>query len=111
MSAIVGIDLGTTNSAVAAVLDGTPTVLADSQGRLTIPSVVSFPESGEPMVGHVARARLVRDPTNTVYSIKRLIGRTFNDPAVRVARASLPYDLVADSGGQVAVRARGGTYS
>jgi molecular chaperone DnaK len=111
MRTIVGIDLGTTNSAVAAVIDGAPTVLSDTAGRLTTPSVVAFPEHGAPIVGHVARARLVRDPGNTVYSAKRLIGRAYNDPAARLARAAFPYEVVSDPSGQAAVKTRQGTYS
>ncbi len=104
----IGIDLGTTNSAVAAIVAGVPTVLLDAQQRSTMPSVVSFPEAGAALVGHEARARLVDAPHDTVYSAKRLIGRAFNDPAVRAARASLPYEIVQDENGQVAVQTRAG---
>ena len=104
----IGIDLGTTNSAVAAIVSGVPTVLLDAQRRSTMPSVVSFPESGITLVGHEARARLVDAPQDTVYSAKRLIGRAFTDPAVRAARASLPYEIVQDENGQIAVQTRHG---
>ena len=104
----IGIDLGTTNSAVAAVVNGVPTMLFDTQQRGTMPSVVSFPEGGGTLVGHEARARLVDCPQDTIYSAKRLIGRAFNDPAVRAARASLPYEIVQDPSGQVAVQTRAG---
>ncbi len=103
----IGIDLGTTNSAVAAIVGGVPTVLLDAQQRSTMPSVVSFAEPTT-LVGHDARARLVDAPEDTVYSVKRLIGRAFTDPAVRAARASLPYAVVQDENGQVAVQTRGG---
>jgi molecular chaperone DnaK len=108
---VVGIDLGTTNSSVAAVVDGSVTVLSDPSGRTTTPSVVAFLENGEVWVGHRARARLVDDPANTIYSAKRLIGRPFHDAAVRMARAALPYDIVAGPDGQVAVQTRAGAYS
>ena len=104
----LGIDLGTTNSVVAAVVAGVPTVLLDAQQRSTMPSVVSFPEGGGTLIGHEARARLVDCPQDTIYSVKRLIGRAFTDPAVRAARASLPYELVQDGSGQVAVQTRAG---
>ncbi len=104
----IGIDLGTTNSAVAAIVSGMPTVLLDAQKRSTMPSVVSFPESGVTLVGHEARAKLVDAPHDTVYSVKRLIGRSFTEPAVRAARASLPYEIVQDENGQVAVHTRSG---
>src|SRR5215471_10252860 len=108
----IGIDLGTTNSAVAAIVSGCPKVLLDAQGRSTMPSVVSFPESGGTIIGFDAKARLVDCPQDTIYSVKRLIGRAFNDPAVRAARASLPYEIVQDANGQVAVQTRSGsTYS
>jgi len=108
---VVGIDLGTTNSSVAAVVDGSVTVLADPSGRTTTPSVVAFLENGEVWVGHRARARLVDDPANTIYSAKRLIGRPFHDAAVRMARAALPYEIVSGADGQVAVQTRAGAYS
>ncbi|MBI2892481.1 MAG: Hsp70 family protein [Deltaproteobacteria bacterium] len=108
---VVGIDLGTTNSSVAAVVGGEPSVLADPQGRTTTPSVVSFTDANEILVGHRARSRLVEDPTNTIYSSKRLIGRPYSDPAVRIARAALPYEVVSGPDGQVAIHTRGGTYS
>ncbi|MBI4700214.1 MAG: Hsp70 family protein [Deltaproteobacteria bacterium] len=112
----VGIDLGTTNSSVAAIVGGVPTVLPDAKGRTTTPSVVSFPATASTreeavLVGHVARPRLIDDPTNTVYSSKRLIGRSFADPAVRVARAAMPYAIVEGVNGQVAIQTRAGIYS
>jgi molecular chaperone DnaK len=110
--ATIGIDLGTTNSAVAAVISGAPRVLLDARRRSTMPSVVSFPEAGGTLIGHEARARLVDAPQDTIYSAKRLIGRAFTDPAVRAARHSLPYEIVPDTNGQVAVQTRAGhTYS
>jgi len=104
----IGIDLGTTNSAVAAIVSGVPTVLPDASGRSTMPSVVSFPEAGGTLIGFDAKARLVDAPQDTIYSVKRLIGRMFNDPAVRAARASLPYEITQDPNGQVSVQTRAG---
>ena len=107
----MGIDLGTTNSSVAAIVDGSVEVLADPSGRTTTPSVVAFMEDGEVRVGHRARERLIDDPANTIYSSKRLIGRPFHDAAVRMARAALPYEIVGGPDGQVAVQTRAGVYS
>ena len=75
-ASICGIDLGTTNSAVAIVVDGKPVIVADAKGNRTIPSVVSFAPDGSVLVGHDARRRLAKDPANTFSSVKRFIGKT-----------------------------------
>ena len=82
MARAVGIDLGTTNSVVAVLEGGEPTVIANAEGARTTPSVVAFSKSGEVLVGEVAKRQAVTNPTNTFFAIKRLIGRRFDDPAL-----------------------------
>jgi molecular chaperone DnaK len=91
--AVVGIDLGTTNTVVAAVRGGKAIVLADEEGHRLLPSVVSFHPNGEVLVGHRARERRLVDARNTVYSIKRLIGRSWSSEEVSRARARFPFEL------------------
>ncbi len=111
MSFAVGIDLGTTNSVVAAVRDGIATPLADPQGFRLIPSVVSFPSSGAVLVGRAAIERRVDDPSQTVYSVKRLIGRPWGTPEVQRVRGTFPFDLREAPGGGVGVAVHGTTYT
>jgi molecular chaperone DnaK len=111
MSFAVGIDLGTTNSVVAAVRDGVATPLADPQGFRLIPSVVSFPSTGAVLVGRAAIERRVDDPGQTVYSVKRLIGRPWNTPEVQKVRDTFPFDLREAPGGGVGVAVHGTTYT
>ena len=80
MGKIIGIDLGTTNSVVAVMEGGEPTVIPSSEGNRTVPSVVGFPKSGERVVGQLAKRQAVTNPANTVYSIKRFMGRRWDDP-------------------------------
>src|SRR5579859_8049479 len=110
MSVAVGIDLGTTNTVVGVVRDGRALTLADEGGRRLIPSVVSFHPSGKVLVGDVAKERRIIDPQNTVYSVKRLIGRTWDMEEVQRARRALPFELVEGPKQGVAVVARGETY-
>ncbi len=111
MSPVLGIDLGTTNSAVAVVQGGEVRVLPDAEGNALIPSVVSFHPSGDVLVGHPARERRLLDARNTVYSIKRLIGRPFRSPEVRRAQERFPFELCEGPTEGVLVRARGETYT
>jgi molecular chaperone DnaK len=111
MGFAVGIDLGTTNSVVAAVRDGVATPLADPQGFRLIPSVVSFPPGGAVLVGRGALARRVDDPRDTVYSVKRLIGRPWGTPEVQNVRGTFPFDLREAPGGGVGVAVHGTTYT
>ena len=85
MSRILGIDLGTTNSAMAIIEGGQPKILENKEGNRTTPSVVAISKSGERIVGQSAKRQAVTNPQNTVYSIKRLIGRKFDDPEVQEA--------------------------
>ena len=107
----VGIDLGTTNSVVAVSVGGRPQVLTDTNGATLIPSVVSFTESGERLVGRAARVRRALDPRNTVYSVKRLLGRPFKSEEVRRARTRMPFDLREGADSSVVVVTRGGEHA
>src|SRR5246500_4945960 len=111
MAKVIGIDLGTTNSVVAIMEGGDPNVLASSEGSRTTPSVVAFTESGERLVGQVARRQAITNPQNTVFAIKRLIGRRFDDPLVQKAMKVLPYKIVKADNGDAWVEIRGKKYS
>ena len=94
-ASICGIDLGTTNSAVAVVVDGKPIIVADKDGNRTVPSVVSFAHDGTVLVGHDARRRLAKDPANTFSSVKRFIGKSFDSKTVKDDAKRVPYEVVA----------------
>lgn len=94
MSKILGIDLGTTNSAMAFVEGGTPTIVENKEGNRTTPSMVAISKTGERLVGLLAKRQAVTNPENTLFSIKRLIGRRFDDPEVERDRKTLPYKIV-----------------
>ncbi len=99
MGKVIGIDLGTTNSCVAVMEGTTPTVITNSEGARTTPSVVAVNDSGERIVGQVAKRQAVTNPKNTIFAVKRLIGRKFSDSEVSHAKTVLPYELVkADNG-------------
>lgn len=111
MSKIIGIDLGTTNSCVA-IMDGkTPKVIENAEGVRTTPSVVAFLEDGERLVGQPAKRQAVTNPANTLFAIKRLIGRNANDPLVEKDRGMVPYDIVKGPNGDAWVKAQGKDYS
>jgi molecular chaperone DnaK len=111
MSRVVGIDLGTTNSCVA-VMDGdTAVVIANSEGTRTTPSVVAFAQGGERLVGHPARRQAMTNPENTVYAVKRLMGRKFDDAEVQRHIQTTPYDITPADNGDAYVRIRGRDYS
>ncbi len=105
--AVVGIDLGTTNTVIAAVRDGRATALKDKVGRALLPSVVSFSPKGAPKIGYPAKDRRTIDPENTIFSIKRLIGRTFDSEHVQKAIKRLPFDLKEGPGKSTLVGAYG----
>ncbi|MFQ5352991.1 MAG: Hsp70 family protein, partial [Candidatus Binatia bacterium] len=94
MGKVIGIDLGTTNSCVAVLEGGTPQVITNSEGGRTTPSVVAINEGGERLVGQIARRQAVTNPENTVFAIKRLIGRRFQDKEVQKAKQILPYEII-----------------
>ncbi len=111
MTAAIGIDLGTTNTAVAAVVDGVAVTLEDEKGRRLLPSVVSFHPSGTVLVGDVAKERRLIDPENTVFSVKTLLGRTFDSDEVKNARARFPFKLAAGAKNSTMVMARDVAYA
>jgi molecular chaperone DnaK len=111
MAKVIGIDLGTTNSVVAIIEAGEPTVLENSEGSRLTPSVVAITKSGERLVGQVAKRQAVTNPENTVYSIKRLMGRKFDDPEVQRTMTSVPYKITRASNGDVRVVMGGREYS
>src|SRR5512141_496595 len=96
MGKIIGIDLGTTNSVVAVMEGGEPTVIASAEGGRTVPSVVAFTKTGERLVGQLAKRQAVTNPANTVYSIKRFMGRRWDDPEVKRSKSLGPYDVQKD---------------
>ncbi|HEX8617850.1 MAG TPA: molecular chaperone DnaK [Thermoanaerobaculia bacterium] len=106
MAKIIGIDLGTTNSCVAVVDVTTPQVISNREGSRTTPSVVGFTEDGERLVGQIAKRQAITNPFNTVFAIKRLIGRKFESDEAAHAKSILPYNIVAASNGDVKVRIR-----
>ena len=111
MSKIIGIDLGTTNSCVA-IMDGkTPKVIENAEGVRTTPSVVAFLEDGERLVGQPAKRQAVTNPANTLFAIKRLIGRNYNDPLVEKDKGMVPYDIVKGPTGDAWVKAQDKDYS
>jgi molecular chaperone DnaK len=97
MGKIIGIDLGTTNSVVAVMEGGEPTVIASAEGGRTVPSVVAFTKTGERLVGQLAKRQSVTNPGNTVYSIKRFMGRRWDDPEVKHSRELVPYKVEKDA--------------
>ena len=103
MSKVVGIDLGTTNSAVAVMEGGEPTIITTAEGGRLCPSVVGFNTNGERLVGQVAKRQAVVNPENTVFSIKRLMGRRVDDPEVTRAKGILPYKIVGGAEGDARV--------
>ena len=96
MGKIIGIDLGTTNSVVAAMVGGEPTVISSSEGGRTVPSVVGFVKGGERVVGQLAKRQAVTNPKNTVFSIKRFMGRRFDDAEVTKTKGLVPYAVEKD---------------
>ncbi|MEE8449059.1 MAG: Hsp70 family protein, partial [Thermodesulfobacteriota bacterium] len=111
MAKVIGIDLGTSNSCVA-IMEGTePKVLINSEGGRVTPSVVAFTDSGERLLGQVARRQAITNPENTVYSIKRLVGRRYDSPEVKKSIKLLPYKIVEAENGDACVEARERKYS
>jgi molecular chaperone DnaK len=113
MGKIIGIDLGTTNSVVAVMEGGEPVVIPSAEGGRTVPSVVAFSKAGERLVGQIAKRQAITNPTSTVYSIKRFMGRRWDDPEVQRSRGLVPYtvDKDAKSDGIKVVVGDGKTYT
>jgi molecular chaperone DnaK len=110
-SRIVGIDLGTTNSCVAVMVDGEVRVIANAEGSRTTPSVVAYTEEGDRLVGQIAKRQAITNPTNTIYAAKRLIGRKLADAEIQSMRRLLPYELVEAKNGDSWVRVWGRDHS
>ena len=111
MSKVIGIDLGTTNSCVAIIEGGDPVVIANSEGTRTTPSMVAFSDSGERMVGQQAKRQAVTNPENTLFAIKRLIGRKFDSDAVKKDIKISPFKIIKAENGDAWVEAHGKGYS
>jgi molecular chaperone DnaK len=109
MSKIIGIDLGTTNSVVAVMEGGEPVVITNAEGSRLTPSVVGFAKSGDRLVGQVAKRQAVTNPENTVFSIKRFMGRRFDE--VSDEMRMVPYKVSKASNGDVRVNAGGKEYA
>ena len=111
MSKVIGIDLGTTNSCVAVMDGGKPKVIENSEGARTTPSITAFTKDGERLIGQPAKRQAVTNPDNTLFAIKRLIGRRFDDPLTKKDMQLVPYDIVKGKNGDAWVEAGGEEYS
>src|SRR5690348_9449712 len=111
MPRVVGIDLGTTNSCVAVIDGDAPVVIANAEGTRTTPSVIGFAQTGERLVGQAARRQAMTNAENTIYAVKRLMGRKFEDPEVQRHVLTCPYEVVAADNGDAYVRVRGRDFS
>ncbi len=111
MGKIIGIDLGTTNSVVAIIEGGKPVIIENAEGGRTTPSTVAFTKKGERLVGLLAKRQAVTNPENTIFSVKRLIGRRYNDEEVQKAKKYLPFKLVPGGHTDVKIEAKGKAYS
>ena len=111
MAKVIGIDLGTTNSCVAGMEGGKAKVIENAEGSRVTPSVVAFTNSGEVLVGQPAKRQAITNPENTIFAIKRLIGRRYDDPMVERHRGLVPYKIVRGENGDAWVEARGKRYS
>jgi molecular chaperone DnaK len=111
MAKVIGIDLGTTNSCVAVMEGGKPKVIENAEGARTTPSIVAFAKDGERLIGQPAKRQAVTNPDNTVFAVKRLIGRRFEDPITKKDTELVPYHIVKGSNGDAWVQAGGEDYS
>jgi molecular chaperone DnaK len=111
MGKVIGIDLGTTNSCVAVMEGKTPKVIENAEGMRTTPSIVAFTDDGERLVGQPAKRQAVTNPEKTIFAVKRLIGRRYDDPMVEKDKKLVPYKIVRASNGDAWVEADGKTYS
>src|SRR5262245_12019214 len=111
MAKVIGIDLGTTNSCVAVMEGGKPKVIENAEGARTTPSVVAFTKDGERLIGQPAKRQAVTNPDNTIFAVKRLIGRRFDDPITKKDTELVPYKIVKGSNGDAWVQAGGSDYS
>ena len=111
MGKVIGIDLGTTNSCVSVMEGGTPKVIENSEGARTTPSIVAFAKDGERLIGQPAKRQAVTNPENTIFAVKRLIGRRFDDPLTKKDMGLVPYTIAKGKNGDAWVTAGGSEYS
>ncbi|MFH1663127.1 MAG: Hsp70 family protein, partial [Chloroflexota bacterium] len=111
MAKVIGIDLGTTFSVVAVMEAGEPTVIPNAEGNRITPSVVAISKNGERLVGQIAKRQAITNPDNTIFSIKRLMGRKFEEPSIEIDKKLLPYKLVKADNGDTHVQMGDKTYS
>lgn len=111
MGKVIGIDLGTTNSCVSVMDGATPRVIENAEGARTTPSMVGFGEDGERLVGQPAKRQAVTNPTDTLFAVKRLIGRSYKDPATQKDKKIVPYEIIKSDNDDAWVQARGENYS
>ena len=111
MAKVIGIDLGTTNSCVAVMEGKEPRVIENAEGSRTTPSVVAFAEDGERLIGQPAKRQAVTNPENTVFAIKRLIGRPYDDPTVAKDKKMVPFEIIKSDNGDAWVKSRGEKYA
>ncbi len=107
MGKVIGIDLGTTNSCVAVMEGGSPVVISNSEGGRTTPSVVAVNDAGERLVGQIAKRQAVTNPKNTIFAVKRLVGRKYQTPEIEKAKNMLPYEIVGADNGDAWVKLKG----
>ncbi len=108
---VLGIDLGTTNSCMAVMQGGEPVVIPNAEGGRTTPSIVAFSKTGERLIGQAAKRQAITNPENTLFAIKRLIGRRFDDPVTKKDMGLVPYKIVKGDNGDAWVEAHGDNYS
>src|SRR5437870_5228808 len=111
MAKVLGIDLDTTNSCMAVLEGGEPVVIPNAEGSRTTPSVVGFTKGGERLVGQVAKRQAIQNSENTIFSIKRFMGRKANTPEVDRDKRLVPYDVTSAPNGDVRVKAQGRDYA
>ena len=111
MAKVIGIDLGTTNSCIAVMDGGKPKVIENAEGARTTPSIVAFAKDGERLIGQPAKRQAVTNPDNTIFAVKRLIGRRFDDPVTKKDTELVPYTIVKGKNGDAWVKAGGEDYS
>jgi len=111
MSKIIGIDLGTTNSCISILESGDTKVINNQEGGRTTPSILAVSDSGERLVGQIAKRQAISNPENTVFGVKRLIGRKYDSPEVRKDKSNLPYEIEAAANGDVRINIRGKQHS
>src|ERR1700742_1556739 len=111
MGKVVGIDLGTTNCCVSVLEAGAGRIVPNKEGGRTTPTVVGFTDKGERLVGQIAKRQAVTNASNTIYAVKRLIGRKFNEPEVERARETSPFEIVEASNGDARIQVQGRVYS